>query len=75
MDATEQQQMILAIDKKGQDIDAVTKAWIDATRRLAALGEECRVLISDGRSGAMPCSNAVAMPGIGVDAVVVEPAA
>jgi len=30
MDAAEQQKMILAIDKKGQDIDAVTQAWVDA---------------------------------------------
>jgi glycine betaine/proline transport system substrate-binding protein len=29
MDAAQQQEMMLAIDKKGQDIDAVTKAWID----------------------------------------------
>jgi len=30
MDATEQQKMMLAVDKKGEDLDAVTKAWIDA---------------------------------------------
>jgi glycine betaine/proline transport system substrate-binding protein len=30
MDAAEQQKMMLAIDKNGEDIDAVTKAWIDA---------------------------------------------
>lgn len=30
MDAGEQQKMMLAIDKKGEDLDAVTKAWIDA---------------------------------------------
>ena len=30
MDADQQQQMILAVDKKAQDIDAVTKAWIDS---------------------------------------------
>jgi len=29
MDAAQQQQMMLAVDKKGEDIDAVTKAWID----------------------------------------------
>jgi glycine betaine/proline transport system substrate-binding protein len=29
MDADVQQQLILAIDKKGADVDAVTKAWID----------------------------------------------
>ena len=29
MDAAEQQKMMLAIDKKGEDIDAVVKAWID----------------------------------------------
>jgi glycine betaine/proline transport system substrate-binding protein len=32
MDAPQQQEMMLAIDKKGQDIDAVTKAWIDANQ-------------------------------------------
>jgi glycine betaine/proline transport system substrate-binding protein len=32
MDAAQQQQMMLAIDKKGEDIDAVTKAWIDANQ-------------------------------------------
>lgn len=30
MDAGEQQKMMLAIDKKGEDIKAVTKTWIDA---------------------------------------------
>ncbi len=30
MDAGEQQKMMLAIDKNGEDIKAVTKAWIDA---------------------------------------------
>jgi len=29
VDATDQQKMMLAIDKKGQDIDAVVKTWID----------------------------------------------
>ncbi|MGX7874495.1 hypothetical protein ACVDG5_018555 [Mesorhizobium sp. ORM6] len=28
-DAASQQQMILAIDRKGQDIDTVVNAWID----------------------------------------------
>lgn len=32
MDAGEQQKMMLAIDKKGEDITAVTKAWIDANQ-------------------------------------------
>jgi glycine betaine/proline transport system substrate-binding protein len=32
MDAAQQQQMMLAIDKRGEDIDAVTKAWIDANQ-------------------------------------------
>ena len=32
MDAAQQQQMMLAVDKKGQDLDAVTKAWIDANQ-------------------------------------------
>ena len=30
VDATEQEQMMLDVDKKNQDIDAVTKQWIDA---------------------------------------------
>ena len=30
MDAAEQQKMMLAVDKKGEDLDKVTKAWIDA---------------------------------------------
>jgi len=30
MDADQQQEMILAVDKKGQDIDTITKAWIDS---------------------------------------------
>ena len=51
MDADEQQQMILAIDKKGEDIDAVTKAWIDAqSGDLGALGEGCRLLIRTART-------------------------
>jgi len=29
MNAAQQQEMMLSIDKKGQDIDAVTKAWVD----------------------------------------------
>ena len=29
VDATEQQKMMLAVDKKGEDLDAVIKAWID----------------------------------------------
>lgn len=32
MDAGEQQKMMLAIDKNGEDITAVTKAWIDANQ-------------------------------------------
>ncbi|HEX4768782.1 MAG TPA: ABC transporter substrate-binding protein [Lichenihabitans sp.] len=32
VDATEQEQMMLDIDKKNQDIDAVTKQWIDTHR-------------------------------------------
>jgi glycine betaine/proline transport system substrate-binding protein len=32
MDAAQQQQMMLAVDKKGEDIDAVAKAWIDANQ-------------------------------------------
>ena len=32
MDAGEQQKMMLAIDKNGEDIKAVTKAWIDANQ-------------------------------------------
>ena len=32
MDAAEQQKMMLAIDKNGEDLDAVTKAWIDANQ-------------------------------------------
>jgi len=32
MDAGQQQKMMLAIDKKGEDLDAVTKAWIDANQ-------------------------------------------
>lgn len=32
MNAAEQQKMMLAIDKNGEDIDAVTKAWIDANQ-------------------------------------------
>jgi glycine betaine/proline transport system substrate-binding protein len=32
MDAAEQQKMMLAVDKKGEDLDAVTKAWIDANQ-------------------------------------------
>ena len=32
MDAAQQQTMMLAIDKKGEDLDAVTKAWIDANQ-------------------------------------------
>ena len=30
VDAAEQQKMMLAVDKKGEDLDKVTKAWIDA---------------------------------------------
>ncbi|WP_315928227.1 ABC transporter substrate-binding protein [Mesorhizobium sp. SP-1A] len=29
MDATDQQKMMLAVDKQGKDLDAVAKAWID----------------------------------------------
>jgi len=29
MDASEQEKMMLAVDKKGEDLDAVVKAWID----------------------------------------------
>jgi glycine betaine/proline transport system substrate-binding protein len=32
MDAAEQQTMMLAIDKNGEDIAAVTKAWVDANQ-------------------------------------------
>src|SRR5215813_13190721 len=32
MDAAQQQKMMLAIDKNGEDLDAVTKAWIDANQ-------------------------------------------
>jgi glycine betaine/proline transport system substrate-binding protein len=34
VDATEQQQMMLAVDKKGQDLDKVTKDWIDSHEAL-----------------------------------------
>ena len=39
VDAAEQQKMMLRVDKKGEDLDAVTKEWIDAIRCLAALGQ------------------------------------
>ena len=29
MDATEQQKLMLAVDKQGKDLDAVVKEWID----------------------------------------------
>ena len=29
MDASEQEKMMLAVDKKGEDLDAVVKAWVD----------------------------------------------
>ena len=29
MDASEQEKMMLAVDKKGEDLDAVAKAWVD----------------------------------------------
>ena len=40
MDARQQQEMMLAVDKKGEELDAVIKAWVDANRGVVAtLGE------------------------------------
>jgi len=34
VDASDQQKMMLAVDKKGEDLDKVTKAWIDANPQI-----------------------------------------